>query len=340
MEFATLDLLGHNALQFKKTSYKTAIQYMRVWILFGEEIEAPTAEAYEVRRFMSEGRKMGVDVEVYKPEQFDLLVTDEDRDTILIDGVPVPLPDFLLPRTYVIDTGYFALAVIRQLERLGVYVYNSSTTIEAVADKMHTHQILAESDLPTPMTMLGKFPVDYDLVENTLGFPVVVKTLLGVNGSGVFLIENRDAFADLMELIRETQPNILLIFQKFVAASKGRDLRLFVVDGKVVASMERRAKGDNFKANYTQGATVEEFVPDEEAVRLAIETAEALDIQIAGVDLLFTDGGYTICEANTFPGFKGIESCCDVNIPQEIFKAMQARLEKKEEINGTNVVKF
>lgn len=303
--------------------------YMRVWILFNEEIEAPTAEAYEVRRFLSQGRKMGIEVEVYRPEQFDLLVTDEDRDTVLIDGDPVPLPDFLLPRTYVVDTGYFALAVIRQLERMGVFVYNSSATIEQVADKLHTHQILAQSGLPTPATMLAKFPVDYDLVEKTLGFPVVVKTLLGVNGSGVFLIENRDAFADLMELIRETQPNILLIFQKFVEASKGRDLRLFVVDGTVIASMERRAKGDGFKANYSQGGMVAEFKPDSEAVRLAVETAERLDIQIAGIDLLFTADGYTICEANTFPGFKGIESCCDVNVPEEIFKAMLLRLESK-----------
>ncbi|MAS86474.1 MAG: hypothetical protein CMH30_00645 [Micavibrio sp.] len=307
---------------------------MKIWILFNEEIEAATSEAYEVRRFLAEGKKMGLEVEVYNPEQFDLLVTDENRDTVLIDGKPHTLPDFLLPRTYVVDTGYFALAVIRQLERMGVRVFNNSATIESVADKMHTHQILAENHLPTPKTMLAKFPVNLALIERNLGFPVVVKTLLGVNGTGVFLIDTPTAFHDLMDLIGETQPNILLIFQEFISKSKGRDLRLFVVDGKVVASMERNAKPGGFKANYSQGGSVREFVPDEEAIRLAIDASKVLNIQVSGIDLLFTEDGYTICEANTFPGFKGIESCCDVNIPEQIFLAMQARLEREKEMLG------
>jgi gamma-F420-2:alpha-L-glutamate ligase len=300
---------------------------MEVWILFNEEIESATAEAFEIRRFMAEGRELDINVRVLHPEQFDLLVTSEDRDSVLIDGSPMPLPDFLLPRTYVIETGYFPLAVIRQLERMGVRVFNNSASIERVSDKLHTHQVLAEHGLPTPNTMLAKFPVDLDLVENSLGFPVVVKTLLGVNGTGVFLIENREAFTDLMGLIAETNPNIQLIFQQFIAMSKGRDLRLFVVDGEVVAAMERRAREGGFKANFSQGGSVLEFHPDEDARVMAIKTAEVLDLQVAGIDLLFTDDGYTICEANSFPGFKGLESCCNVNIPQEIFSAMRRRMD-------------
>jgi len=301
---------------------------MEVWILFNEEVEAPSAEAFEVRRFLDEGRAMGIDVKVFHPEQFDLLVSEEDRESVLIDGELRPLPDFVLPRTYVIDTGYFALAVIRQLERLGVRIFNNSSSIEMVSDKMHTHQVLAESGLPTPTTMLAKFPIEMDLVERTIGFPIVVKTLLGVNGSGVFLMENHEQFRDLMALIEQTSPNIQLIFQKFIAKSKGRDLRLFVVDGEVVASMERRATDGGFKANYTQGAEVVEFVPDDDAREMAIKTAEILNLQVAGIDLLYDEGGYTICEANSFPGFKGLESCCDVNIPKKIFEAMELRVKK------------
>jgi gamma-F420-2:alpha-L-glutamate ligase len=303
---------------------------MEVWILFNEEIESPSSEAFEIRRFLAEGREMGIDVKVYHPEQFDLLVTSEDRRSGLIDGNLRELPDFLLPRTYVIDTGYFPLAVIRQMERLGVRIFNDSASIERVSDKLHTHQVLAEHQLPTPDTMLAKFPVDVDLVESCLGFPVVVKTLLGVNGTGVFLIENRDAFSDLMGLISETNPNIQLIFQQYIEVSKGRDLRLFVVDGRVVAAMERRARDGGFKANYSQGGTVCEFHPDDKARDLALKTAEVLDLQVAGIDLLFMEnGGYTICEANSFPGFKGLESCCKVNIPREIFSAMQRRIDSE-----------
>lgn len=300
---------------------------MKVWILYGEDIESAADLAFEVRRFLSEGSKLGIDVEVIAPGRFDLLVTEDDRDSVLIDGTPRALPDFVFPYLDQKERGYFSLAIVRQLERLGVRVFNNASTIETVADKLHTHQTLAEMGLPTPATMLAKFPVDIGLIERTIGFPVVVKTLLGSNGSGVFLIENAEAFTDLMALIGETNPNIQLIFQRFVSQSKGRDLRIFIVDGKVIACMERRAKDGSFKANFSQGGTVHEFEPDEAAASLALRTAEVLNIQVAGIDLLFTEDGYTICEANTFPGFKGLEKACPVNVPAEIFAAMQARLD-------------
>ncbi len=300
---------------------------MKIWILFNEDIDGVTAEAYEARRFVAEGREMGFDVEIYHPKQFDIFVAEIDRDSILIDGERVSLPDFVLPRTYVIDSGYFSLAVIRHLEHLGVPIYNGSKCIEMVADKLHTHQALVEHGLPTPATMLAKFPVNIDLVERKIGFPIVVKTLQGVNGTGVFLIENAAHFENLMTMLYEVTPNIQLILQQFVEQSHGRDLRLFVIDGEVVAAMERRSSDGGFKANITQGGTGVEVKPDQQAIDIAKKTAKILGIQIAGVDLLYADGGYTVCEANTFPGFKGLETYCDINIPRLVFEAMQRRYE-------------
>ena len=303
---------------------------MEVWILYGDDIESNADLAHEARRFLAEGKKMDIDVKVIKPEQFDLLVTQEVRDTILIDGKAVPLPDFVFPYFNHSDHGYFSLAIVRQLERLGVEVFNGADIIETVRDKLHTHQILAESGIDTPDTMLAKFPVDMKLIEETIGFPVVVKTLNGALGIGVFLVETQAAFSDLMELVGETNPNLQLIFQKFVAVSKGRDLRLFVVDGEIIAAMERRAKDGGFKANFSSGGSVHFFEADKEAAEIALKTAEVLNIDIGGIDLLFKEnGGYTICEANTFPGFKGLEKASGVNVAGKIFEAMQKRLDKK-----------
>lgn len=302
---------------------------MEVWILYGDDIESTADLAHEVRRFKVEGDNLGIAVKVYRPEQFDLLVTEETRDSILIDGVPVPLPDVVYPYFNHNDHGYFSLAIARQLERLGVIVYNNAATIETVRDKLHTHQVIAEAGIPTPTTMLAKFPVDIGLIEKTLGFPIVVKTLNGALGIGVFLIENAKAFKDLMDLIGETNPNLQLIFQEFVEASKGRDLRLFTVDGEVIASMERRAKEGDFKANYSSGGSVHAFQPDAEATDLAVRTSLALNIQIGGIDLLFKKGGgYTICEANTFPGFKGLEKASGVNVAGTILEAMRRRVDE------------
>lgn len=302
---------------------------MEVWILYGDDIESNADLAYEARRFLSEGRRMGIDVKVINPAHFDILVTQSQRESILINGKAVPLPDFVFPYFNHNDKGYFGLAIARQLERLGVHVFNGADVIETVSDKLHTHQILSESGIDTPDTMLAKFPVNVKLIEETIGFPVVVKTLNGALGIGVFLIESQSAFQDLLELVGETNPNLQLIFQKFVSVSKGRDLRLLVVDGEVVAAMERRAQDGGFKANYSAGASVHEFVPDEEALNIALRTAEVLNIDIGGIDLLFKEnGGYTICEANTFPGFKGLEKASGVNVAEKIFEAMQRQLDK------------
>lgn len=301
---------------------------MEVWILYGDDIDSTADLAFEMRRFLAEGEKMGVTVKAFKPNQFDLLVTETKRDQIIIDGQWTDLPDFIFPYFNHSDHSYFSLAIVRQFERMGVPVFNNADTLERVRDKLHAHQILAESGLPTPDTMLAKFPVNIDLIEETLGFPLIVKTLHGALGSGVFLIENARSFNDLMTLVHETQPNILMIFQKFVAHSKGRDLRVLVVEGQVIAAMQRTAKAGDFKANYSQGGSVDNFKIDKKAKDLAIRTAEALDIQVAGVDLLFTEDGYTICEANTFPGFKGLEKATGVNVPEAILKAMQAHLAK------------
>ncbi len=304
---------------------------MEVWILYGDNIESTADLAHEVRRFKMEAERMGITLKVYKPSQFDLLVSEHTRDSVLIDDKPVPLPDFVFPYFNHHDHSYFSLAIVRQLERMGVTVFNTAGTIEMVRDKLHTHQVLAEHGISTPTTMLAKFPVDMDLIERMIGFPVVVKTINGALGIGVFLIEDAKAFKDLMELIGQTNPEIQLIFQQFVATSKGRDLRLFVVDGEVIASMERRAKEGDFKANYSNGGSVHKFEPDEDAVDLAVRTAQSLNIQIGGIDLLFKEGGgYTICEANTFPGFKGLEEASGINVPEKIFLAMQKRLERGE----------
>jgi gamma-F420-2:alpha-L-glutamate ligase len=303
---------------------------MEVWILYGDDIESSADLAHEVRRFKEEAQRMGIDLKVYNPADFDLLVDEHVRDTILVHGKPVPLPDVVYPYFNHTDHSYFSLSIVRQLERMGCLVYNKAETIEMVRDKLHTHQVLAERGIPSPPTMLGKFPVDaemVDLIDKTLGFPVIVKTLRGALGVGVFLIEDAKVFKNQMDLIGQTAPDAQLIFQQFVEASKGRDLRLFVVDGELVAAMERRAKEGDFKANYSAGGSVHEFKADKAAIDLAVRTAKALDIQIGGIDLLFLkDGGYTICEANTFPGFKGLEKASGVNVPEKIFQSMERRL--------------
>ncbi|MDB2613640.1 RimK family alpha-L-glutamate ligase [Chlamydiales bacterium] len=289
---------------------------MKGLILFNESEEGLTSQHYDILRLLKAARKLGHDIKVVCPEQFELVATKSDRKSILIDGKSEQLPNYVLPRMGS-ETTYFGLAVIRQLERLGVYCCNSSSSIERVRDKLHVYQILAQSNLSTPRTMMVKFPVDLKLVKREIGFPVVVKNIIGTRGEGIYLSESEDRFLDLMELIYSYNQQANIILQEYISTSHGKDLRVFVIGGKVVGCMQRKAKS-GFKANYSLGGSVEPFPLSEEIERLAIETAQLMDLEIAGVDLLFDKGGFKICEANSAPDFEGLEKVVGNHIAEDI----------------------
>ncbi len=297
---------------------------MKGWIIYKDTEENLKPESFEIQRFVEVAAEQGIELRVFRPEQFDLIVTREDKKSIFVDGVPDSLPDFVLPRMGA-GTTYFALSILRHLEKLGVPCINSSTSVETVKDKLYTQQILAEKNLPVPKTMLMKFPIDESIVEQQIGFPVVIKAISGSQGKGVFLAEKKAHLTDLMQLIELTNPKFNLILQEFVQTSFGRDLRVFVIGGRVVGCMERIAADTGFKANYSAGGRVQQHEVTPEIEWLATEAARILGLDIAGVDLLFDEDHFKICEVNSSPGFQGLSSCCNVNIPAEIFHYIRIR---------------
>lgn len=129
-----------------------------------------------------------------------------------------------------------------------------------------------------------------------------------------------------MELISATKSSMNFILQEYLDASKGSDLRVLVIGGRVVACMKRSSTDGSFKANASRGGKVEQFDPTPEIEWLAVEAARILGLDITGIDLLFDKGGYfKICEANSSPGFKGIEACVKVDVPHEIFSFVAVR---------------
>lgn len=289
---------------------------MRGWILYFKKQEKLDESDYEIYRLIEASSNKGVELRVYCPEQFELVVTRDDRKSILVDGELTPIPDFLIPRLGS-NTTYFALAIIRQLERLNVYCCNSSETIEIVKDKLQMHQLLAHSNLPTPKTMLVKFPVDLNVVKHEIGFPVILKNITGTDGSGIYLCESESKFNDLMDLIYSNNAKANIILQEFIQKSHGKDLRIFVLGGKVIGCMKRCSE-TGFKANVALGAQVEPFTLTPEVEWLATETARMVDLDVAGIDLLFDACGYRICEANSSPGFKALERIVGETIAEKM----------------------
>jgi gamma-F420-2:alpha-L-glutamate ligase len=300
---------------------------MRGWILYSKKQTELSNNDHGVNRLLKAAQAKGIELQVFSPEQFELIVTRDDKKSILIEGQPSLIPDFIIPRIGS-NTTYFALAVIRQLEKLGVYCCNSSNAIEVVKDKLQIHQLLAQSNLPTPKTMLLKFPIDTEIVKKEIAFPLVIKNVTGSEGFGVNLCDTEDRFTDLMELLYSNNPKANIILQEFVANSKGKDLRVFVLGGRIIGCVKRFSE-TSFKANFSRGGKTEIFPLTPEIEWLATETARLVGLDIAGVDLLFDKEGYKICEANSSPGFKGLELAVGENIAEQILDYIAVKVSGK-----------
>lgn len=293
---------------------------MKIWML----VNRNTTETYERDRFLDQAKKEDIDfIDVYADE-LDLIVSRDDRKSIRYRNEIVSLPDIVLARTGS-STGYFNLSVLRQFERLNVPTIPNSESIEASKDKLYASQILAQAGLPTPKTMLTRFPCNSDLVDKQIGFPCVIKVVTGSHGAGVYLCHNPKEFEDLSELISSIDFKNSMIVQEYISHSEGRDIRVIVVGGKVVGAMQRKSTDGSFKANISRGGEGEAYEVDDEMEMLSIAVAKTLDLDIAGVDLLFHPDGYKICEANSAPGFKGFEKALNINIPEKIFAYAKLR---------------
>ena len=302
---------------------------MRCWLFFHRDLESALPEVHEVLRFDAVAGDLGIDLSVLKPREFDLVVDSKNDWSATYDGRTLPKPDAIICRTGA-ETSYFTLAVLRHFERQGVMLINGAEAVELVADKLHTMQILSRSGLPIPKTILGKFPVDVDLVERELGFPVVVKTLKGTRGAGVVLCTDRLQFNDLADLLDGASTGADFLFQQYIGASHGRDVRVLVVDGKAVAAMERRSSDGSFKSNISLGGHATRFDLPRDMADLAIRVAKALSLDVAGIDILFDTDGYRICEANSSPGFQALEPACGINVPEIVFASVSKRLASRK----------
>jgi len=286
---------------------------MNGWIIHKKQL----GENHEVKRLVEEFEKRDIKVRVVNPKDVDIFVDRDDRKSILVEGVPRKLPDFVLPRTGS-GTTYFIKAIIRHLERLGVTLINGSDAIDNVKDKLYSQQILGSSNLPVPKTMLVKHPINIDLVEKNIKYPMIIKTLSGSYGSGVFMVEDKKQFRQIMKMAELTNARYNIIIQECIEDSLGRDLRVLVVNGKVVGCMMRQSIDGDFRANITRGGEAIPYQVDEDIEWIAGECSRLLNLDIAGVDLLFNDGTYTICEVNSAPGFEGMEKFTKVNVGEKI----------------------
>lgn len=220
--------------------------------------------------------------------------------------------DAVIPRIGASVT-FFASAVLRQFEVMGVYAVNESVAISRSRDKLRAMQLLARKGIGMPVTGFAhSTKMSADLIKLVGGAPLVIKLLEGTQGAGVVLAETQSAAESVIDAFRDLDAYFLV--QEFIEEAKGADIRCFVIGGKVVAAMMRTAKPGEFRSNLHRGGTSSAVKLTPEERKAASRAATAIGLNVAGVDILRSKHGPLVIEVNSSPGLEGIEKATDKDV--------------------------
>ena len=220
---------------------------------------------------------------------------------------------------------FYGCAIARQFESMGVYTMNSSKSIAQSRDKLYALQLLIHNGLDIPITGFANSPMDTnDLIDMVGGAPLIVKLLEGSQGRGVVLAETRKAAESVINAFKALRANLLV--QQFVKEAQGKDLRCFVIDGKVVATIEREAAPGDFRANLHQGGKARIVRISKEERQLAVKAAKTLELSVAGVDIIRSRSGPLLLEVNSSPGLEGIQTATGKDIAGMMISSIEKQL--------------
>ncbi len=267
--------------------------------------------SYSTQRLRSAAIDRGHEVKVLNTLRFSIDLSGDEPD-LQFRGKPLSSYDAILPRIGNSIT-YFGTAVVRQFEQMDVYTPNTANGIGNSRDKLRAIQILSRHNIGMPATTFARDRADVlPAIERVGGAPVVIKLLEGTQGIGVILAPDTKVAEAIIETLQSTKQNVLI--QRFVAESKGRDIRALVVGDRVVAAMRRVAQGEEFRSNVHRGGRVEAVELDPAYEETAVRSAQIMGLRVAGVDMLESDDGPSVMEVNSSPGLEGIETATKLDV--------------------------
>ena len=282
--------------------------------------------SYSTRRILEAALARGHNCRVVDTARCCISIDPASPD-VLCGETSLKIFDAVIPRIGASLT-LFGMALLRQLEMLGVYCVNTADAIGVSRDKLHAHQIFCREKIPMPVTSFAHSPKETDALMNMVGgAPVVLKLLQGSQGSGVVLAETKNAAESVIGAFRNLDANFLV--QEFVQESAGQDVRCIVIGNRVVAAMKRVAAQGEFRSNLHRGGKAEKVKLSSAEKLVAIRAARAMGLRIAGVDMLQTSTGPKVLEVNSSPGLQGIETATGLDIAGRMIEFVEKHIHIK-----------
>ena len=271
-------------------------------------------------------RTAGHTTEVLDPFGFYLHVGGTGN-RITYHGKSVEDIDVLIPRLSR-TTAQYGEEVVAHFEWIGTPVINRAKSIAAARHKFHSLRILAQHGLPIPPSLtVGSSEFLENAVAEMGNYPFILKPFYGTHGRGIMLLDTPTSLTSAVDALCDLHHDYVI--QPFITEADGVDIRILVVGGEAIAAMKRSAPPGEFRANIHKGASGETVTLPEGYTRLAIEATAALELEIAGVDLLETNNGPVILEVNPSPGFEELESVTEINIAAAIIEFAAKFVQKK-----------
>lgn len=269
---------------------------------------------YSTKRLKEEALARGHEVRIVKYSKC-YVTLERGNPVIRYRGKDISDVDVIIPRIASSITKYGS-SIVRQFEMQNVPTTTSSIAIVRSRDKLRSMQLLAKAGVGIPKTVFARETADLeDVLEQVGGAPAIIKVARGTHGNGVVLAETRKAAKAVMQAFYVEGVNFLV--QEFIEESAGVDIRAFVVNGKVVASMLRQSLDDDFRSNLHQGGEGIPVKLTDEERKTAQKAAKAMGLPIAGVDMMRSSRGPLVLEVNSSPGF-GIEKITGHNVAEKI----------------------
>ena len=275
---------------------------------------------YSHRRIVTAARARHHTIDVINTLHVHMNITS-NRPTLRYGGKTLPLYDAVIPRIGASITHY-GLAVLRQFEVQGVYPLNESVAIGRSRDKLRALQLMARRGIGMPVTAFAHGPRKAeDVIKEVGGVPVVIKLLEGTQGMGVILAETIASATSIIEAFSAANINIMV--QEYIGEAGGTDIRALVVGGQVIAAMKRTGKTGDFRSNLHRGGHAAVVEIDDDERQAAIRAAEAMGLNVCGVDMLRSDRGPVVIEVNSSPGLEGIETATGIDIATTIIEFLE-----------------
>lgn len=300
---------------------RTNNQELRIAVL------ATNPELYSNRRLMEAGIQRGHEMHFINIQHTFMNISQDDPQIHYRGGELLQGFDAVIPRIRPALT-FYGNAVLRQFEVMGSYCLNESVAIARSRDKLRSLQMLAGKNIPMPITGFAHSPMETrELIDMVGGAPLVVKLLEGTQGVGVVLAETAKAAESTINAFKSLRANILV--QEFIKEAQGRDMRCFVIDDKVVGSMERVAAKGEFRANLHLGGSAHAIKITPEERRIAVNAAKAMGLKVAGVDIIRSGSGPKVLEINSSPGLEGIEHITGTDIAGMMMQCIEKHAKKR-----------